>query len=104
MNVEYIHYDVDPSQADAFVAALREALALLDREPTVLYHELVRNSDDPRKFVVRIEWKERDSQRAYLTNADYARFIELIKPFHSAFVSMQFHDPLATSARGAANA
>lgn len=104
MNVEYIHYDVDPSRADDFVAAMRDALALLDREPSVLYHELVRNSDDPRKLVVRIEWRERESQRVYLTSADYPRFIELIKPFHSAFVSMHFHDPVATSARRPASA
>ncbi|MEZ4452999.1 MAG: antibiotic biosynthesis monooxygenase family protein [Nannocystaceae bacterium] len=100
MNVEYIHYDVDPSQADAFVAAFQEALALLEREPSVLYHELVQDCDDPRKFVVRIEWQTRESQRTYLTNPDYARFMGLIKPHHGSFVSMRFHDPRVVAARG----
>ena len=99
MNVEYIHYLVDPAKLDAFVGALRSALSLLDREPTVLYHELVQDSDEPGRLVVRIEWQTRESQRAYLRSGDYARFIALVKPFQAAFVSMRFHDPLIASAR-----
>lgn len=104
MNVEYIHYQVEPAAVSDFVAAFREALAILEHEPTVLYHELVQNSDHPEKFVVRIDWRSRESQRAYLTSEGYAAFMTLVKPFNRAFVSMQFHDPVVVSARrGAAD-
>lgn len=99
MNVEYIRYDVDPTLTQGFVEAMTKALALLEREPSVLDHELVQNSDDPRKFVVRIEWQTRDSQKAYLKHDDYAAFMSLVKPFNPAFVSMEFHDPVVARAR-----
>jgi len=99
MNVEYIHYQVDPAHIDDFKVAFRGALALFDHEPTVLYYELVQNSDHPEKFVVRIEWQTRQSQKAYLDHPDYKAFMAQIKPFNGAFISMQFHDPVMTSAR-----
>lgn len=104
MNVEYIHYQVEPAAIPEFIAAFREALAILTREPTVLYHELVQNSDHPEKFVVRIDWRSRDSQRAYLTSEGYAAFMALVKPFNRAFVSMQFHDPVVVSPRSRSEA
>ncbi len=99
MNVEYIHYQVDHAAISDFKSAFSQALKILEKEPTVLYAELVQNSDLPEKFVVRIDWASRDSQRAYLSTTDYAGFMALVKPFNSAFVSMQFHDPVTTSPR-----
>lgn len=102
MNVEYIHYQVDAAQQSEFVTAFSQALALLDRDSTVLSYELVQNSDDPSKFVVRIEWQSRDSQRAYTAKEDFAAFLTLVKPYHGTLVSMQFHEPLLRSPKSTA--
>ena len=54
MIVEYIRYEV--SEAEALVRAYEAARASLDASPHCLAYELSRCSEDPKSFILRIEW------------------------------------------------
>ncbi|MCB9640600.1 MAG: antibiotic biosynthesis monooxygenase [Myxococcales bacterium] len=98
-NVEYIHYDVkDAARISGFCEAFRKGLTHLQKDPTVLDCELVQDCDDSGKFVVRIVWEDRESQKTYTQKDDFKVFMGMVGAFNDAFVSMKFHDPIELSA------
>lgn len=99
MHVEYIRYATAENSVEAFRAAWTEAATLLRRSPLIEAVEVAQHDERRGEFVVRVEWTNRDAQRAYLATQDYGAFMALIGPFHGGFVSMDFYTPVAGEER-----
>lgn len=98
MIVEYIRYEVtDP---DAFVRGYEEARRALDASEHCLAYELSRCTEDPRTFVLRIEW---DSVTGHLEgfrkSPVFAEFLAHVRPFIPEIKEMRHYEPTTVLAR-----
>jgi quinol monooxygenase YgiN len=82
MVVEYIRYTIDTGRADAFEQAYRDAAEALEASDHCERYEVSRCSEDPTRYVVRIEW---DSEEGHLSgfrgSPEFRRFFEAVGPF-----------------------
>lgn len=98
MIVEYIRYEVGDSAA--FVAAYERARRVLDRSEHCLAYELARCSEEPRAFILRIEW---DSVAGHLEgfrkSAEFPEFLAAVRPFMPDIREMRHYEPTALAGR-----
>jgi heme-degrading monooxygenase HmoA len=60
MIVEYTRYKIKDERREQFVKAYEKAAEYLKSSPACLAHELTHCSEEPARFVLRIEWKSVD--------------------------------------------
>jgi quinol monooxygenase YgiN len=97
MAVEYLRYQIAPQQADAFEAAIGQAMTLLDVEPTVVAYEIAKSQDGLGAYTVRIVWNRRQDQSSYVAgNPNYKKLIALIASFRQQMTEMKFYNVLQT--------
>jgi len=56
MIVEYIRYEIDNPKKETFVEAYSKASEYLDQSEFCLGYELTQCEEEPRNFILRIEW------------------------------------------------
>jgi quinol monooxygenase YgiN len=90
---EYIRYRIAPERADAFLAAYDEAQASLRASPHCLGYELSRCAEDPRHFVLKIQW---DSAEGHLggfrKGPHFPPFLQAIRPFVGDIEEMRHYE------------
>lgn len=80
MVIEYIRYEI--ADADAFLRGYEAARRALDASAHCLAYELARCEEDPRSFVLRIEWDSTEGHlQGFRKSADFAPFLAAVRPF-----------------------
>jgi quinol monooxygenase YgiN len=100
MIVEYIRYETE--DAAGLTGAYEQARSSLDASPHCLAYELARCSEDPKSFILRIEW---DSTAGHLEgfrkSSDFGPFLSAVRPFISAIREMRHYEVGSVAARKA---
>ena len=98
MIVEYIRYEV--SDAEALVRAYEAARASLDASPHCLAYELSRCSEDPKSFILRIEWDSSDGHlQGFRKSHEFGAFLTAVRPFLDQIREMRHYEVTSVSRR-----
>lgn len=94
MIVEYIRYEI--VDAEPFLLAYESARAALDESPHCLAYELSRCEEEPKSFILRIEWDSTEGHlQGFRKSARFAQFFAAVRPFVDAIREMRHYAPTA---------
>jgi quinol monooxygenase YgiN len=98
MIVEYIRYEVtEPEQVLTAYAAARAAL---DESPHCLAYELAYADDEPRCFILRIEWDSAEGHlQGFRTSPGFAPFFAAVRPLLGLMREMRHYAVTDVAAR-----
>jgi (4S)-4-hydroxy-5-phosphonooxypentane-2,3-dione isomerase len=71
MHIALVHVHVKPDSVAAFEAATNENAANSRREPGVVRFDVLRQQDDPTRFVLVEVYRDREGAAAHKTTAHY---------------------------------
>lgn len=96
MIVEYIRYAVPHDRQDQFVTNYRTAIDVLAKSPHCLSADLSRCTEDPLKFIVRIEWTSaEDHMEKFRNSHTFREFFPLVRPYVGMIEEMRHYEQLA---------
>src|SRR5262245_23728810 len=81
MIVEYIRYTIDGEQARAFEEAYRRAAKALEASEHCQRYEVSRCTEDPTKYVVRIEWDSAEGLSGFRESPEYLSLFQALGSF-----------------------
>jgi quinol monooxygenase YgiN len=100
MIVEYIRYEI--SDADAFLHGYDVARAALDASAHCLAYELSRCTEEPKSFILRIEWDSTDGHlQGFRKSAEFGAFFAAVRPFLNDVREMRHYAVTPVAARRA---
>lgn len=103
MIVEYIRYELEEGQGEAFEAAYARAAPSLDASPHCLAYELTRCVDAPASYILRIEWDSAEGHmQGFRRGPEFPAFFAAIRPYVGQIAEMRHYAPTAVGARGQA--
>src|SRR5688572_28157133 len=98
MIVEYIRYEV--SDADALVRAYEDARFALDASPHCLAYELSRCAEEPKSFILRIEWDSSEGHlQGFRKSPEFAGFLAAVRPFLNDIREMRHYEVTSVARR-----
>lgn len=103
MIIEYTRYRIGADRQAAFEQAYGSAQQYLRSSPHCLGYELSHCTEEPGRYVLRIEWVSVEEHlREFRHEPAFGSFFSLIKPFVSCIEEMQHYQ--VTEIRGAGSA
>ena len=101
MIVEYIRYEI--TDAEPFLLAYENARAAFDESPNCLAYELSRCEEEPKSFILRIEWDSTEGHpQGFRKAASFASFFAAARPFLDDVREMRHYTPTSIARRIAA--
>ena len=98
MVVEYIRYEI--ADAEPFLAAYETARAALDASSHCLAYELARCEEEPKSFILRIEWDSTEGHlQGFRKSPSFASFFAAVRPFFDDIREMRHYAPTAITRR-----
>ena len=92
MIVEYVHYHLTHSEPEAFEAAYARAARSLDASPQCLAYELSRCHEEPRRYVLRIEWESLEAHEVgFRKGPCFPGFLAEVRPFIAEIEHMKHY-------------
>ena len=92
MVVEYIRYEVPEDRAEEFEDAYRRASTVLAADAHCAAYEVSRGVEEPRHFVVRIEWDSVEGhEQGFRTGPHFGEFFVAVQPFLSGIEEMKHY-------------
>jgi quinol monooxygenase YgiN len=80
MLIVHVHVHVKPESADAFAAATLENARSSVQEPGVVRFDVIRQADDPTRFVLVEIYRSADAPAAHKATAHYATWRDTVEP------------------------
>lgn len=80
MQIVHVHVQVKPEFVEAFEAATRENAANSIREPGVVRFDVVRQEDDPTRFVLMEIYRTAEDPARHKATAHYAAWRDAVEP------------------------
>jgi heme-degrading monooxygenase HmoA len=94
MIVEYIRYALAEHDGDELVAAYARAAEYLAASPNALAWELTRCADDPKSYILRIEWDSAAGHmQGFRKSEHFPGFYAAIRPFVPEIAEMRHYEP-----------
>ena len=94
MIVEYIRYALAEHDGEALVAAYARAAEHLAASPNALAWELTRCADDPKSYILRIEWDSAAGHMEGFRRSEHFKgFFAAVKPFVAEIAEMRHYEP-----------
>jgi heme-degrading monooxygenase HmoA len=94
MVVEYIRYALAEHDGDELVAAYARAAEHLAASPNALGWELTRCADDPKSYILRIEWDSAAGHmEGFRKSEHFPGFLAAIRPFIGEIAEMRHYEP-----------
>jgi heme-degrading monooxygenase HmoA len=98
--IEYIRYDVPIERGEEFERAYAEAAPALDGDEHCLGWGICRGVEEPRHFVVRIEWDSVEGHEQGFRGAPaFAGFFAAVRPFFDSIEEMKHYEPRSVGGR-----
>ena len=105
MIVEYTRYRISQDRASAFEQAYRSAQRYLRASPHCLSYELSHCTEEPERYVLRIEWvSEEEHLQGFRKQPDFKSFFALVQPFIPNLEEMQHYELTEVLGGGGATA
>jgi heme-degrading monooxygenase HmoA len=96
MVLEYIRYAVPPDRHEEFERAWSSARAQLDAAPECLAYEVSHGVEEPRDYIVRIEWTSLgDHEQGFRRSERFGPFFAAVKPFFEQIEEMRHYERTA---------
>ena len=100
MIVEYIRYNVDGGRGTDFEAAYGMAKASLDASPHCLAYELSRCSEEPARYMLRIEWDSAEGHmQGFRTSPEFRTFFASVRPYLGDIEEMRHYEVTGVKGR-----
>jgi heme-degrading monooxygenase HmoA len=94
MILEHAILDVKPGQADAFEAAMNEALPLISASDGFLGLEVLPCIERPNRYVLLVKWTTVEAHDPGFRGSDrYPRWRELLHHFYDPFPTVEHYGP-----------
>lgn len=94
MIVEYIRYGIPEDRREAFEGAYAEAATSLDASEHCLRYELSHGVEEPKNYILRIEWDSKEGhERGFRESPEFRNFFEAVKPFFDDIEEMRHYEP-----------
>ncbi|MFB9238774.1 putative quinol monooxygenase [Plantactinospora siamensis] len=101
MVIEYIRYKLQPERLDGFEAAYARAAVALRAAPQCVDYELLRSTEDPSRYVLRIEWTSAEEHlRGFRSGPHFAEFFAEIRPYLPDIEEMTHYAPTPVAGPG----
>ncbi|MBU8895342.1 antibiotic biosynthesis monooxygenase [Corallococcus sp. H22C18031201] len=92
MVVEDIRYDIPSERAEALLEAYRLAGEHLRASSHCLRYEVTRGAEEPRHFIVRIEWDSLEGHlQGFRGGGSFPAFLALVRPFIADIQEMKHY-------------
>lgn len=92
MIVEYIRYEISPTQHDQFIAAYRAAAEALDVSEHCRSYEISQGIEEQNNFIVRIGWDSVEGhEKGFRTSPQFMSFFAKVKPFFEQIREMKHY-------------
>jgi len=92
MTIEYIRYLLVAHEPAQLIAAYEEACRHLDAAPECLEYELAQCDEEPRSFILRIEWTSAAAHmQGFRRGAHFPPFLAAIRPFVPEIAEMRHY-------------
>lgn len=92
MIVEYIRYDIPSQNAETFEADYAQAGRSLAVSPHCLGYELSRCLDEPRCYILRIQWDSVEGHmQGFRQSGEFRQFFAAIKPYVDHILEMRHY-------------
>lgn len=92
MVAEYIRYSIAEADAAAFEQAWTDAAVYLDRDENCRAYELARCEEDPRLYILRIDWTSTEAHvKGFRRSPDFPAFFKCIQPYLKAIEEMRHY-------------
>jgi quinol monooxygenase YgiN len=99
MIVEYIRYEV--SDAEGLLRAYEAARVALDSSAHCLAYELSRCTEEPKSFILRIEWDSAEGHlQGFRKSPEFAGFLAAVRPFMPDIREMRHYEVTSVARRG----
>ena len=93
MIVEYTRYKISEDRREAFVKAYEKAAEYLASSPACLAYELTHCTEEPDRYILRIEWKSTEEHlQGFRKETGFKEFFQLVKPFFHDIEEMQHYE------------
>ena len=93
MIVEYTRYRIKEDRREAFVEAYEKAADYLKQSPACVAYELTHCTEEPERFILRIEWKStEDHLQGFRKEPGFKEFFQLVQPFFHDIEEMQHYE------------
>ena len=100
MIVEYIRYRVPSERCAEFERAYASAGEPLLASPHCLAYELTRCTEDPTRYILRIEWDSAEGHlKGFRGSANFRAFFRHIQPFVSHIEEMRHYESVGVQKR-----
>lgn len=96
MLIEYIRYTIGPDRADQFTEGYASASSALDASPHCLGYELAQGVEEPKNWILRIEWDSlKGHEQGFRKSSEFQPFFAAIRPFFDDIQEMKHYRPTA---------
>ncbi len=103
MIVEYIRYEV--SDPEGLIGAYEAARSALDASPHCLAYELSRCTEEPKSFILRIEWDSSEGHlQGFRKSPEFAGFFAAVRPFFNDIREMRHYELTSVARRASGRA
>jgi hemoglobin len=104
MIVEYTRYRITQERQKAFEQAYQSAQQYLQASPHCLRYELTHCTEEPERYVLRIEWvSEERHLQGFRKEPNFQSFFALVKPYFSNIEEMQHYELTEVVGNGSAS-
>ena len=95
MIVEYLRYEIDDARQEAFVADYKAASEPLLSSPYAHTFEICQCVEDPRQFILRIEWTSaEDHLKGFRGSSEFKAFFGHVRRYISDISEMRHYTKL----------
>jgi len=92
MIIEYIRYTISQDRKDSFVEAYEKASEQLDNSEHCLGYELTHCEEEPKSFILRIEWTSTENHlNGFRKSPDFKDFLNHVRPFFNNIEEMNHY-------------
>ena len=103
MIVEYTRYRITQERQRAFEQAYQSAQQYLQASPHCLRYELSHCTEEPERYVLRIEWvSEERHLQGFRKEPNFKSFFALVQPYFSNIEEMQHYQLTGVLGKGSA--
>lgn len=93
MIVEYIRYKIENERQKEFEDAYEKAGKSLKASPHCIQYELSHCVEEPRNYILRIEWDSQDGHlKGFRTSPEFQAFFGAVGPFYKNIEEMRHYE------------
>jgi quinol monooxygenase YgiN len=101
MIVEYIRYKIENERHKEFEDAYEKAEKSLTASPHCLQYELSHSVEEPKSYIIRIEWDSQDGHlKGFRTSPEFKTFFEAVRPFYDKIEEMHHYNVIHSMVKG----